>query len=84
MSEDAGIHPYTVCQGPYRSGTSRQGQPTRTRQLIPSMSGRLFHFAGGLLHSRVSPVRNRWTVSAYPVGMWPVSGRRVTTAPGTR
>jgi transposase len=32
--------------GPYRAGTSRQGEPTRTRQRMPSISRRLVHFGG--------------------------------------
>src|SRR5437762_6557547 len=38
--------PYTVCQGPYWGGTSRQGEPTRTRHRTPSISCRLLHFGG--------------------------------------
>ncbi len=33
-----GNSPYTVCHGPYRSGTSRHGDPVRARHRIPSMS----------------------------------------------
>jgi hypothetical protein len=38
--------PYTVCQQPYPGGTSRQGDPTRIRQRIPSINCRLVHFGG--------------------------------------
>jgi hypothetical protein len=38
--------PYTVCQGPYRGGTSRQGDPTRNRHRIPSINCRLLHLGG--------------------------------------
>src|SRR5437016_3434064 len=38
--------PYTVCQGPYRGGTSRHGDPTRNRHRIPSINCRLVHIGG--------------------------------------
>ncbi len=38
--------PYTVCQAPYRSGTSRHGTPARVRHRIPSTSWRFVHFGG--------------------------------------
>src|ERR671924_32553 len=38
--------PYTVCQGPYRAGTSRHGAPVRVRQRIPLMSWRLLQVGG--------------------------------------
>jgi hypothetical protein len=38
--------PYTVCQGPYRSGTSRHGDPVRTRHRIPLINCRFGCFGG--------------------------------------
>ena len=37
---------YTRPHGPYRSGTSRQGQPTRVRNRTPSIRPRNGHFRG--------------------------------------
>lgn len=34
---------YDLAQGPYRSGTSRQGTPVRVRNRMPSISCRLVH-----------------------------------------
>jgi hypothetical protein len=31
---------WQVCQGPYRSGTSRHGAPVRSRHKIPSITSR--------------------------------------------
>jgi hypothetical protein len=38
--------PHTARQEPEQSGTSRQGAPTRTRHLLPSMSCRFVHADG--------------------------------------
>jgi hypothetical protein len=38
--------PYTDCQGPYSSGTSRHGDPVRVRHRIPSISCRRLHLRG--------------------------------------
>ena len=37
---------YTDAQSPYRAGTSRHGEPARTRHRIPSISCRFVHVTG--------------------------------------
>ncbi len=39
-------HRYKVCHGGYSAGTSRHGDPVRTRHRIPSMISLMVHLRG--------------------------------------
>lgn len=85
--------PYTVCQGPYRVGTSRHGAPTRVRQRIPSMSWRFVHTQGrpGLIGrgssasstAHCASVRSARPVTATLVTRSPVFGFLLVDKPST-
>ena len=74
-------HPYTVCHGPYRAGTSRHGDPTRTRQRIPSMICRLLHFGGRPVLLRAGSSGSSTAHCASVRSNRPVTARVATRSP---
>jgi hypothetical protein len=72
--------PYADCHGPYAVGTSRQGDPVRVRQRIPSMSCRLAHF-GGRPAFLPRGSRGSSTLHSESARSWRPAASRVGTRP---